>query len=236
MVVALWRKNGRARLTRLRCKFAALIMSPDVSLMDILGGARGLTDLASPHLLYAGVYVVTQDIQIAVCSALACSGVLVLSRVMMRQPVRQAMSGLALVILSCLVAITTGRGIDFYLPQILRATLWGVFLLLSLVGRHPFVGILVGPVIGGTAWRRDRRLLRTYRQCTAVWAAAIGLRTAVHVPLYLSNNVVALGIAHLLMGVPLFAVMVFVNLRILRRGYSDFRGGHPVASNSALEV
>ncbi|MGY1943314.1 DUF3159 domain-containing protein [Nocardia asiatica] len=236
MVIAAYRKEWAGRIARVRIGFAALITSPDLSLTDVVRGKRGLLDVASPHLLYGVVYAVTQDVPVSVWSALIWGGGLVSARMIFGQPTRQAVGGLALAVLSGLLAVTTGRGVDFYLPHMLRGMAWGVLLLLSLLGRRPLVGVLVGPVVGGTAWRQDRNLLRAYRQCTAVWAAIIGLRTAVHIPLYFANNVVALGIAHLLAGVPLFTVMVCVNLRILRRGYAAYRAGQPAASTSALDV
>ncbi|WP_040783021.1 DUF3159 domain-containing protein [Nocardia pneumoniae] len=224
------------RSAGLRNRFAAVITSPDVPLSDVLGGGRGLVDMASPHLLYVVVYVLTRDVPNAVWSALVWGGGLVLARVAMGQPWRQAVGGLVLVVLSGVLAIATGRGVDFYLPHMVRGMVWGVLLLLSLLGRRPLVGVLVGPVIGGTAWRRDRILLRAYRQCTAVWAAVVGFRTAVHILLYFANNVVALGIAHLLMGVPLFVIMMYINLRILRRGYAAYRDRQPTASTSAVDT
>ncbi|MFI9415137.1 DUF3159 domain-containing protein [Nocardia gamkensis] len=220
----------------LRDRFVTLITSEDVSLSDVVGRGRGLVDLASPHLLYAVVYVVTHNILVAVWSALVWGGGVVVSRAVMQQPRWQAMGGLALVALSGLLAITTGRSVDFYLPHMLRGIAWCALLLLSLLGRHPLVGVVVGPLVGGTVWRSDRSLMRAFRQCTAVWAAVIGVRTAVHVPFYFADNVVALGIAHLLTGVPLFAVMVYVNLRILRRGYAAYRDGRTEASTSPMDA
>lgn len=223
-------------MARLRIRVAALITSSEVPLSSAVGGGRGLVDIASPHLVYGVVYAATHDVPLAVCAALAWGGGLVSTRVVTGQPRRQAVGGLVLGALSGLLAVTTGRGADFYLPHMLRGMVWGALLLLSLAGRRPLVGVLIGPVVGGTAWREDRILLRAYRRCTAVWAAVIGVRTAVHLPLYFTNNVVALGVAHLLTGVPLFAVMVYVNLRILRRGYAAYRAEQPAASTSALDV
>lgn len=230
------RAVGAARSRRLRTAFAALITSPEVSLWDIVGGGRGLVDVASPHLLYVVVYSLTRDVPLAVCSALLWSAGLILTRVITRQPRRQSAVGLVLVAISGLLVLTTGHETDFYLPHILRSTAWGALLLLSLLGRRPLVGVLVGPAIGVPDWRKDRILLRAYRQCTAIWAGVVVIRTAVHVSLYFANNVVALGIAHILMGVPLFTVMVYVILRILRRGHAAYRAGHPTASTSALDT
>ncbi|WP_157181753.1 DUF3159 domain-containing protein, partial [Nocardia testacea] len=221
---------------RLRVSVAALITSPEVPLSAVAGGWRGLVEMMSPHLLYGVVYTVTRDVRLAVWSTLIWGGVLVVARVAAGQPRQRAVGGLVLGVVSGLLALTTGRGVDFYLPYMLRGMVWEVVLLLSLLGRRPLVGVLIGPVVGGASWRRNRILLRAYEQCTAIWAAIIAIRTAVHLPLYLTNNVAGLGIAHLLTGVPLFAFMVYVNLRILRRGYAAYRNEQPAASMSAFDV
>lgn len=226
-----------AALVRMRRAFTMLITSPDVRLTDLLGGRRGLADIASPHLLYLMVYVITRQLTVALLSAVCLAIVVTLVRVVRRQRCRQALGGLAMVGLSALLAEFTGHAVDFYLPHLIRGAVWTVLLVLSVVVRWPLVGIAVGPAIGGrTPWRRDPGLLRAYQLCTGLWAGISLVRAAVYFPLYFTNNVVLLGVTFLLLGVPLFAATLYLALRILRRAYSTAvpaRSERPHANRSS---
>lgn len=120
------------------------------------------------------------------------------------------------------MVVSTGDGTDFYLLDIARTSVMSVILVASLVVRRPLVGVLVGPVIGGDArWYSDSVQRRAYDLCTVIWAAAVVVRCAVKIPpFYLDDNVAALGIASMVMGVPLLVVTTYLQLRILRAMYS----------------
>ena len=103
---------------------------------------------------------------------------------------------LVLVGVAALLAGTTGRGVDFYLPSILIAATAGVVCLLSMLVRQR----------------------RRYQACTAVFLAKFGLPTSVMAPLYLAEQPIALGIAATLFGTPLTALCTYLCWRILRPG------------------
>lgn len=211
----------RTWLHNARRTAVSAITSPDVTIWQIVGGGWGVVDVFGPHLLFLVAYLVTQQIMPAIGVALAASLALVIARLSGGQSIRRAAGGAALVALSGLFAMTSGHEADFYLLQVLRSLALAAILLVSMAIRRPLVGALVGPVIGGEDWRRDRGLLRAYWQCTAIWAVVAVLRSVIKVPLYASNNVVALGVAHLITGVPLLAALTYLQLRILRRAYAS---------------
>ncbi|MBO0852473.1 MAG: DUF3159 domain-containing protein [Nocardia sp.] len=215
---------GRTRgagpgVMRARARLREWVTAPEFTVSG-RGGVRGLFDAISPHLVYLVGFVATEDVTVAVWSALGWSGALLVWRAIRRRPIRQALTGMLLVGLSALIVLTSGRGVDFYLPHILRSMGVGLVLLASLLVGRPLVGVIVGPVIDGSHWRADTAMLRAYRWCTAVWAVAVICRTAVSLSLYFVDNVLALGLAHLVLGIPLFAGVVYVDLRILRRAYA----------------
>jgi hypothetical protein len=120
---------------------------------------------------------------------------------------------------SALLAGTTGRGVDFYLPSILIAAAAGAVCLLSMLVRFPAIGMLVGPLRAErSGWRRDPEMRRRYQRCTAVFLAKFCLSTSVMAPLYLSGQLIALGIAATLLGTPLTALCTYLCWRILRPG------------------
>ncbi|MCA5893916.1 DUF3159 domain-containing protein [Isoptericola sp. NEAU-Y5] len=73
---------------------------------------------------------------------------------------------------------------------------------------NPFAGIV--------AWRRDRDLLRRYTLATWFWAGLFAVRLAVKVPLYFSGDIGWLGTAHLVLGVPLWGLVLWLTWAVVR--------------------
>ena len=71
----------------------------------------------------------------------------------------------------------------------------------------PLAGLLFGFIRGeGTEWRRNASRIRAYSLATWLIVAVLALRLIVQVPLYLADNIAALGTARVAMGVPLYAL------------------------------
>jgi hypothetical protein len=127
----------------------------------------------------------------------------------------------------------SGDARDFYVPGFLTNVGYGAVYLLSTIpfrrltlpgtsvqvgpGPFPLLGVLLGPLTGeGMSWRRDPRRLRAYQRVTWLWAGLFAARLAVQLPLYYADAVGALGVARLVMGVPLFATVAWVTWMVLR--------------------
>jgi len=67
------------------------------------------------------------------------------------------------------------------------------------------------------AWRSDRALMRRYAAATWLWIGLFAARLAVQVPLYLEGDVGWLGTARLVMGIPLWALVLWVTWVLVRR-------------------
>lgn len=74
-------------------------------------------------------------------------------------------------------------------------------------------------VIWPTAWRKDPVLMKKYTVVTWLWVAMFALRLGVQGPLYLAGTdfIAALGTARLVMGLPLFALVLWLTWRIVRQ-------------------
>lgn len=70
-----------------------------------------------------------------------------------------------------------------------------------------------------TRWRKDPLALKKYTIATWIWVAMFALRLGVQGPLYLagSDYIAALGTARLVMGVPLFALVLWFTWRLVRQ-------------------
>lgn len=71
--------------------------------------------------------------------------------------------------------------------------------------------------IFSTAWRSDRALVRRYTLATWLWIAMFTVRLAVQIPLYLSSSVGWLGTARLVMGIPLWGLVLWGTWVLVRR-------------------
>lgn len=73
------------------------------------------------------------------------------------------------------------------------------------------------PFAALTAWRDDPAKMRTYTIATWLWVGLFALRLAVKTPLYFADDIAWLGTFHLLLGVPLWALVLYLTWYVVRR-------------------
>jgi hypothetical protein len=116
------------------------------------------------------------------------------------------------------VATRSGRAEDFYLPGLLLNAAYAAAFLISIVVRRPLVGLIAGSISGeGTSWRDDPQRVRSFARASWLWVGLFLTRLSVQLPLYFAGAVVALGVARTAMGIPLFAVGIWLTWRLVRR-------------------
>ena len=109
--------------------------------LDQLGGWRGMVDATVPTIAFIvanGVGGLRAGIWAALGTAVLIFGV----RLIRRESVQQAVSGLFAVGVAVAIARLTGEARDFYVPGILRNAALAVVLLGSVVLRRPLVGVV----------------------------------------------------------------------------------------------
>ena len=193
-----------------------------------VGGWRGVMESAAPTFVFVVVMAVRPSALVAALAAsLAVSGAALAARLAQRQGLTQVLGGAVLALASAAWAWRSGEASNFYATGLLINAVWLAGCLLSLVAGRPLVGILMGlwrAAAGGSARpgggsdaddavRSEDAAARAaehrrHRDATAVLAAMFALRLAVEVPLYLTGaaGVGALGVARLVLGLPLFAL------------------------------
>jgi hypothetical protein len=188
------------------------------SLFAAVGGWRTVTEAVLSRLVFVVLYVVTGHVWTSALVAVACVFVFTVVRVCTGRTWWQVAPALGIVTVSAVLAGATGQGVDFYLIGVVMTVVAGLVVLVSMVIGLPLVGVVVGAVRGDRfAWRRDRAQRRRYQWCTAVFLAKFVTTGALLVPLYLTGQVVALGIATTLLTTPPLAACVYVCWRILER-------------------
>jgi hypothetical protein len=189
------------------------------SLSEAVGGVRGLLESVVPFAVFSGVYAVTQELRPSIVAALVPAALLALWRIVAREPLTQAVSGVVGIGIGAFIASRTGNATDVFVPSIIKNSASAAAVTLSILVRWPIVGLVVGPVTGEMfGWRHDPPRYAAYRLASWIWVAMFVVRLAVQVPLWLADQTVLLGILNaFVLGLPLFGLAVWLSWVVLRR-------------------
>ena len=192
---------------------------PPTSFQEAVGGPLGMAETSLPAVAFVVAYTASgSNTNTAAIVAVALALVLSVARIVRRQSPVYALSGLVGVAFAAFVATRSGRAENFFLPGLLANAAYASAFLISLAVRWPLVGVIVTKLDGeDSAWREDPLRVRAFVRATWLWAAVFGLRLAVQLPLYLAGAVVALGVAKTAMGLPLFALGLWLTWLLVRR-------------------
>ncbi|NEG95802.1 DUF3159 domain-containing protein [Bifidobacterium sp. SMB2] len=212
-------KDGERRRSGL-----ASLADEDFSVIDAIGGPRGVVESILPGVVFVVLFVATRDLRTTVMVSAAVAVLQVIARMLQRQSVLGALTGVMAVAICLVWAWFSHDARNYYLPGFLVNSFWIVVLGVSLIARVPGIGVLVEfvrkPVTDHLgdwlrAWRDDRPLLKAYMMVTGIWIAVFALRLGVQVPMYLTNHVGWLGTARLVMGVPMFAAAIWISWLVI---------------------
>ncbi|MEF2977894.1 DUF3159 domain-containing protein [Subtercola sp. YIM 133946] len=190
------------------------------SLLRAMGGIRGLIESILPGLAFLVIYTVTRDLTPSVIAPLVVAVVFIIVRLVTRSPVMPAVVGLVGVGISAALALVTGKAEDNFLPGLIINAVSIVVLLVSIVARWPLIGLIVGVLTGdAVGWRTDAAKFRVVLIATWCWVGLFAIRLGVEGPLYLAGNAEALASVKLLLGVPLYAAMLWVTWLLVRAAF-----------------
>lgn len=188
------------------------------SILANFGGRRGLTEAGLPSVVFIVVFTATRNLNVSLWSAVAVAAVMTVVRLAQRDKLQHALSGLFGVVLCAGFAKYTGQAKDFYLPSVLLNIGEALLFSVSALVRWPVVGVVIGPITGEMmAWRDHPERLRVFTISTWLLAAMFTLRVAIEIPLYLANQITALGAAKVVLGYPLYIAVVVVCWRIIKK-------------------
>lgn len=211
------RKAGIGQVTPGETPTAAL-------LVRAIGGIRGLIESVLPGLAFLVIYTFSGLLLPSVIAPLAVSVVFIVVRAITRSPVMPAIAGFIGVALSAILALTTGKAEDNFLPGLIINSISIVVLLASVIARWPLIGIIAGLLTGDAiGWRADKAKFRIVTVATWCWVGLFALRLGVQGPLYLSGQPELLASTKLIMGVPLYAGMLWVTWLLVRTAFGHVR-------------
>ena len=187
--------------------------------LNALGGKRGLIDSGLPSLVFLIVFNISgKDVNAALYAAVSLSILLTLLRLIKRETIQHAFSGLIGVGICALISKRTGNAADFYLPGLWINAAYGLLYAITNLVKWPILGVILGPILGeNLLWRKDPARLNAYIKAGWLWVAMFAARLIVQYPLYKSGNINLLGTARLLMGYPLFILTAWGTWQILRK-------------------
>ena len=194
------------------------------SVIDSIGGVRGVIESMLPGLLFVICFVVTRNVQTTVIVAAVIAVLQVVVRLIQKQSLMGAISGLVSIAICLIWVWTSHQARDYYMMGFITNAVYGVLLAISLIVRVPALGLVIEsirkmPTENFGAWLHEwldyRPLKRAYMYVTGLWIGVFALRLVLQVPLYLTNHVVWLGTVRLIMGLPFWALAIWVSYLII---------------------
>lgn len=188
-------------------------------LHDLMGGRRGALDSALPSVVFVITYLVTgSNLTVALVAALVTAAILAGARLLRREKPVRVVGGLAAVAFAAVVAARTGNAADYFLPSLLANVASALVWAASILARWPLLGVIIGFALGQkTAWREDPDLMRAYSRASWIWAVSFLVRAGVNLPLYLTDNLVGLGISRVLLGFPMVLGVIAASWWVIKR-------------------
>jgi Protein of unknown function (DUF3159) len=193
-------------------------------LATALGGRRGVIEAAVPTIGFTLTYVITQHLRMSLMISVGLAVVLLVARVVQRQPVQFVVNSLFGIGIAALFASRSGNASDVYLPGIIYNGVYAAVMTLSILVRWPVVGLMLGSVTGDvTTWRQDPAVVRLCSRLTWLLVAPCAIRVAVNLPLYLfldegRSKVGVMGVTKLALGWPLQVAALSLMALLLARG------------------
>ncbi len=186
--------------------------------LGALGGTRGLLDSSLPAIVFLLAFNISHSLNKSTIFAVALSVIFAIARLVKRETLQHAISGVIGVAFCALLARHTGKAADFYLPGLIINVIYGIVYTVANLAGWPVLGVLLGPVLGeNLAWRKVTERKKAYSRAGWLWVSLFISRLIVQYPLYKTNHINWLGTARLIMGTPLFLLVGWGTWVILRK-------------------
>lgn len=190
------------------------------SLLFAVGGVRGIIEAILPGLGFLVVYAFTKEVLPSVIAPVALALIFVAVRLATKTPAIQAFAGVVGIALSAGLALFTGRAEDNFAFGLIINVVSVSVLLVSLLVRWPLLGFIAGALTNElTEWRANKAKRRVLTLVTWIWVGVFSLRLAVQAPLFFSGQTEMLATMKLLMGIPLYAAMLWVTWLLVASVY-----------------
>ncbi|WP_263996194.1 DUF3159 domain-containing protein [Mycobacterium yunnanensis] len=187
------------------------------SVLQQAGGVPGLIYASVPSVVFVVADAVT-GLNTATALAVGAGAGITLLRVLRKEPLQPAVSGLVGVAIGAFIAYQSGDAKDYFLVGIWGSLAVAVVFFASILLRRPLVGVIWGAMSGGgQGWRVDPSARLGYDIATLALAVTFAARFVVQNWLYGLDATGWLAFARIAMGYPLSAVALVVVVWAVRR-------------------
>lgn len=189
------------------------------TLLERMGGVSGLVYASLPTFAYVIANAIA-GLNAAVVISVCVSVGLIVFRLLRKQPIQPAVSGLLGVVVAALIAYYTGSAEDYFLPGIWLSLAMAAVFSVSLLVRRPLVGVIwnllrsAGP---DRTWRADTVALHAFDVATLAFVALFTARFVVQQWLYDGGFSGWLALARIAMGYPLLGAVSVIVYWAIRR-------------------
>lgn len=202
------------------------------SLFSAIGGVRGVIESTAPGFIFLLVFTFTGELFPSVVAPVIVALIVLFTRMIQRIPVLPAISGGIGIALSAGFALWTGRAEDNFVGGFIINSISMTVMLGSILIRRPLIGVITNLFASDNPLRDSPLVRRTAYIATFAWVGFFALRLIVQVPLYFAGATSALAATKLLMGVPLYAAMLWVTWLMMR---SVLSGPAPTRTAAGLD-
>lgn len=187
------------------------------SLLDQMGGLAGLVSSTLPILVFLPANNMW-GLGGAVLASLGVAVIIFLWRLVRKENLQPAISGLMGVAICAGIAWFMGDAKGYFLYGIWMSLIYAVVFVISIIVGWPLVGVIWKGINGdGMAWRRVRAARSAYAWATAAWAIVFIARYLVQNFLYNADDTSALWIARMLMGWPLTGLVTLFTVLMVKK-------------------
>ncbi|GGO91205.1 DUF3159 domain-containing protein [Wenjunlia tyrosinilytica] len=189
------------------------------TLIKAFGGVRGMVDTTLPGLVFVVVFTITHKVAPAAWSAFGLTAAFALVRLLRRETLQHALSGVFGVAIGAFIATKSGKAENFYLPGLIYSVGYVIAFIVSAVVRWPLIGVLLGPILGeNLTWKRNNPgRYKAYLKATWVWAGIMAIKPLILFPVYFTHDVTLLGWLKVALGIPPFLLAVYLTWLILAK-------------------
>ncbi|MEU0004618.1 DUF3159 domain-containing protein [Streptomyces sp. NPDC006314] len=184
----------------------------EAALFEAFGGVRGMVETVVPGLLFVTIFTIDKNLHLAAIAALVVSLVLVAVRLVRKDTVKHAFSGVFGVAFGVVFAMFTGNAKDFYLPGMLYTLGLALAYIITTLAGVPLIGLILGPVFKeNLSWRtRNPGRKKAYAKASWAWGLILLAKCAILFPLYWWADTTQLGWVLVALKIPPFLLAVWL--------------------------
>ncbi|MFG3044035.1 DUF3159 domain-containing protein [Streptomyces sp. NPDC048241] len=184
----------------------------EAALFEAFGGVRGMVETVLPGLLFVTIYTINKDLHLSAIAALGVAVVMLVVRLLRKDTVKHAFSGVFGVAFGVVFAMFTGNAKDFYLPGMLYTLGLALAYIITTLAGVPLIGLMLGPVFKeNLSWRtRNPGRKKAYAKASWAWGLILLAKCAILFPLYWWADTTQLGWILVILKIPPFLLAVWL--------------------------